>query len=156
SDDVMMSNRLERQLSFLMKQPSASVVCSYAYLIDIKGRTIGISTNQVDVNRGRRELDPKLFSDIVHPSVLMRKKAGLQVGGYRTFHFCPDRDLWGRLVAAGFDLRCQPEFLTGYRLHLGAQSAKTMHLNSLSAALCDANFVRRLRKEEELTFDNFL
>ena len=156
ADDVMMPNRLERQLSFIATQPNISVACSHAYFIDIKGRIIGISENPVDVSRGRNELNPQLFSEIVHPSVLMRKKDVLQIGGYRNIYFCPDRDLWGRLVTAGFDIRCQPEILLGYRLHLGALSAQTMRRNSLYATLCDINVIRRLRGEEEITFDAFI
>lgn len=156
ADDVMMPNRLERQLSFIVTQPNISVACSYAYFIDIMGRTIGISQNTVDVDRGRNERNPKLFSEIVNPSVLMRKKDILQIGGYRDLYFCADRDLWGRLVTAGFDIRCQPEILLGYRLHLGALSAQTMRRNSLYATYCDVNVVRRLQGEEEISFESFL
>ena len=156
ADDVMMPNRLERQLSFMMTQPNISVACSHAYLIDIKGTIIGISQNTVDVSRGRNERNPKLFSEIVHPSVLMRKKDILQIGGYRDVYFCNDRDLWGRLVTAGFDIRCQPEILLGYRLHLGAASAQTMRRNSLYATYCDVNVVRRLQGKNEFSFESFL
>jgi glycosyltransferase involved in cell wall biosynthesis len=156
ADDVMMPNRLERQLSFMVTQSNISVACSHAYFIDIKGRTIGISQNTVDVDRGRNERNPTLFSEIVHPSVLMRKKDILQVGGYRDLYFCNDRDLWGRLVTAGFDIRCQPEILLGYRLHLGAMSGQTMCRNSLYATYCDVNVIRRLQGEEEITFGSFL
>jgi glycosyltransferase involved in cell wall biosynthesis len=156
ADDVMMPNRLERQLSFMMTQPNISVACSHAYFIDIKGKTIGISQNAVDVSRGRNERNPQLFSEIVHPSALMRKKDILQIGGYRDVYFCSDRDLWGRLVTGGFDIRCQPETLLGYRLHLGAASGKTMRRNALYATYCDANVVRRLQGREELSFDSFL
>ena len=103
------------------------------------------------------ERAPRLFSEIVNPSVLMRKEDILQVGGYRgNFTFAPDRDLWARLVTSGFKIKCQPEFLLGYRLHLGALSARTMHQNALFATYSDVNFVRRLRSEPEITFQEFL
>jgi glycosyltransferase involved in cell wall biosynthesis len=157
ADDVMMPNRLERQLSFLNSHPNASVICSYAYLIDIKGEIIGTSQNDIDVERGRAERNPKLFSEIVNPSVLMRKRDIIQVGGYReSFIFAPDRDLWGRLVTSGYSIQCQPEFLHGYRLHLGAMSGQSMKRNALFATLGDVNFVRRLRGEAEITFNEFL
>ena len=157
ADDLMMPNRLERQLSFMTSHPRASVVCSYAYLIDIKGKIIGTSQNDVDVERGIAERDPTLFSEIVNPSVLMRRRDIIKVGGYReTFIFAPDRDLWTRLATSGYSIKCQPEFLLGYRLHLGALSAGTMHRNALFATYSNVNFVRRLRGEAELAFNEFL
>ena len=144
-DDLMMPNRLERQLWFMETQADASLVCSYAYLIDIKDRIIGTSQTEVDVERGITEHAPRRFSEIVNPSVLMRKEDILQIGGYReNFTFAPDRDLWTRLVTSGFKIKCQPEFLLGYRLHLGALSAHKMHQNALFATYSDVNFVRRL------------
>jgi glycosyltransferase involved in cell wall biosynthesis len=156
-DDMMMPNRLERQFWFMRSVADASVVCSYAYLIDIKDKIIGTSQTEVDVERGIAERAPRLFSEIVNPSVLMRKEDILRVGGYReTFTFAPDRDLWARLVTSGFKIKCQPEFLLGYRLHLGALSAHTMHRNALFATYSDVMFVRRLRSEPEITFEEFL
>jgi glycosyltransferase involved in cell wall biosynthesis len=157
ADDLMMPNRLERQLSFMMSHPRASVVCSYAYLIDIKGKIIGTSQNDVDVERGIEERDPTLFSEIVNPSVLMRRSDIVKVGGYReTFIFAADRDMWTRLATSGYNIKCQPEFLLGYRLHMGAVSAEAMHRNALFATYSNVNFVQRIRGEAELAFSEFL
>lgn len=157
ADDVMMPNRLERQLSFIKSHPDASVVCSYAYLIDVRNRIIGTSQNQVDVEQGLAKRDPTLFSEIVNPSVLMRKTDIIQVGGYREcFVFAPDRDLWARLATSGYSIQCQSEFLLGYRLHQGAISAQAMHRNALFATYSNVNFLRRLQGEAELTFSEFL
>ena len=121
ADDVMMPNRLERQLAFISEHPKASVVCSHAYLIDVNDRVIGTSQNQVDVKGGIGQCDPLLFSEIVNPSVLMRKADIIQVGGYRDhFVFAADRDLWARLASSGYSIECQPEFLVSYRLSLGS------------------------------------
>jgi glycosyltransferase involved in cell wall biosynthesis len=156
-DDLMMPNRLDRQLWFMRANADAAVVCSYAYLIDIRDKIIGTSQTEVDVERGIAERAPRLFSEIVNPSVLMRKADVVAVGGYReSFTFAPDRDLWARLVTSGYRIKCQPEFLLGYRLHLSALSAHTMHRNALFATYSDVNFVRRLRSEPEITFDEFL
>jgi alpha-1,3-rhamnosyltransferase len=157
ADDVMMPKRLERQLSFLKAHANASVVCSYAYLIDVKGRIIGTSQNLVDVEGGLAKRDASLFSEIVNPTVLMRKADIMNVGRYReSFIFAPDRDLWARLATAGYSIQCQPEFLLCYRLHLGAISAQSMHRNALFATYSNVNFVRRLNNDRELTFDEFL
>jgi glycosyltransferase involved in cell wall biosynthesis len=157
ADDLMMPNRLERQLSFIKLHPHASVVCSYAYLIDVKDRIIGVSQNEVDVERGIAKRDPTLFCEVVNPSVLMRKADIIQVGGYReSFIFAPDRDLWARLATSGYGIQCQPEFLLCYRMHLGAISAQSMHRNALFATYSNINFVRRLQGDAEITFDEFL
>ena len=116
ADDRMLPQRLERQLLFLKDNPQFSVVCSHADLINVNGKKIGISTHPVDTLRGRKEFTPGLFLEVVSSSVLMRRSAVADVGGYRDM-WMEDRDLWGRLVTQGYLIGCQKERLIEYRLH---------------------------------------
>lgn len=156
ADDMMMPNRLERQLWFIAQHPEISVACSYGELIDAEGRRIGRSEIAVDVDRGRKLLAPTYFLEIIHPSVLMRKQDLLKVGGYRELPFGEDRDLWGRMVTAGFGIACQPEVLIRYRLHSAAMSVNKQQRNMVTCDWIDANVVRRLQGQDEISYDHYL
>jgi glycosyltransferase involved in cell wall biosynthesis len=154
SDDRMLPQRLERQLAFVQEKPDVSVACSYAYMMSSSGKRMGTSRPTVDVERGKRELRPELFLEIMHSTVLMRRAHVLEVGGYReTLTYAEDRDLWGRLVTNGRLIECQPEYLVEYRLH---STAMTMIPNNRTQLTCqgiDTNIIRRLKGERELSED---
>ncbi len=154
ADDVMLEHRLERQLQFIEAHPNVSVLGSWAYIIDGEGRTIGRACPTIDVDRGIRERQPRLFLILVHTSVLMRKSAVLALGGFKQdYVLAEDRELWGRMVTAGHKLAVQPEFLVRYRRRPRSLSAdvKTQWRAHQLMDLIDANIVRRLSSEPELS-----
>jgi glycosyltransferase involved in cell wall biosynthesis len=152
ADDRMRPDRLERQLWFLSQNRDVSVACSFAYFLNVEGDRIGFSSHLIDVDAGIRELNPSHFLELVHPSVMAVKADVLAVGGYRIMSL-PDRDLWGRLVTAGFRIACQHEPLMEYRLHGAALSSGSL---VRQAEFIDLNVVRRLRGEPEVSYDSFL
>jgi hypothetical protein len=114
----MLPTRLERQIAFFNENPGTSVICSFSYIIDAKGKRIGKSQNDVDASAGIAEQDPSRFLEVVYPSVIMVKEDVLALGGYNeALTRVVDRDLWGRFVTSGKQILCQREFLTDYRLH---------------------------------------
>jgi glycosyltransferase involved in cell wall biosynthesis len=152
SDDRMLPERLERQVAFLQERPELSVACSYGYMMDARGNRIGKSRPVVDVERGVRELKPELFLEIMHSSVMMKRSDVLEVGGYdERLRFAEDRDLWGRLVTNRKILGCQPEFLVEYRLHSTSMTMVPANRNQLTCMGIDANIIRRLKGERELS-----
>ena len=156
ADDIMLPERLQRQFEFMQNHSEASVVCSYAQLIDRDGKVIGSSHTVVDVNRGREQRDPHLFLEIVHPSTMIRKQALLQVGGYSDrFHVAVDRELWGRLVTSGHLIAVMPEVLIQYRLHQSSVTAKDMFNHHFTCEFIDYNIVRRLNGETQLSLEQF-
>lgn len=156
ADDRMLPTRLERQLAFFRDHPQLSVICSNSFIIDVGGKRIGQSVYAADVARGRRECNPALFVDINHSSVMMKKTDILAVGGYRGDPpFAEDRDLWGRLVTAGYDIGCQPEFLVETRLHGGSISMRSAFSQSEACRYIDTNIVRRLRGQPEFSLEEY-
>ena len=155
SDDRMLPQRLERQLAFLESNPHLGVAASQCYFINAAGKQIGSSSHTLDVERGRRELRPSCFVEITQSTVLMKKAAVLDVGGYRDLSYAEDRDLWGRLATRGYAMGCQPEFLVEYRLHGGSM---TMHDALTQHEICtfiDCNIIRRWQGEAELSLEEF-
>jgi len=97
---------------------------------------IGRSCPEVDLERGKAQLRPELFLELIHPATMYRRGDILKVGGYKIkvggykITALEDRDLWGRLVTAGYKIAVQPELLMYQRRH--SHSLTTMDLNKLS------------------------
>jgi glycosyltransferase involved in cell wall biosynthesis len=118
ADDVSEPERLERQVELLRLRPRAGMVATWVAVIDEEGREL------------RREVLPPEPEDLArrlllrnpfqHGSVLMRRDAVEEVGGYRADYGAnEDYDLWRRL-ARSWELACVPEVLYRYRVHAGA------------------------------------
>lgn len=139
-DDVMLPNRLERQLAFVREHPDVDVISSLVEWIDETGRIVGRSRSPLT--------DPKAVAEIVaagrtvafpHPAVMFRRSAIVAVGGYdQEFFPAEDTELWNRAAQAGHKVLVQPEVLLRYRIR--ASSA------SMSKA---AVMIRKLRWMEE-------
>jgi len=170
-DDVMLPTRLQRQIEFMDANRDVSVTSSWAYLIDESSKIIGRSCPEVDLERGKARLRPELFLELIHPATMYQRGDILKVGGYKItalgfyeqgrhspsspIYFPEDRDLWGRLVTAGYKIAVQPEFLMYQRRH--SHSLTTTDLNKLFefGDFIDFNVVRRLCGGDELTFEQY-
>jgi glycosyltransferase involved in cell wall biosynthesis len=118
ADDVSEPERLERQVELLERRPRVAMAATWVAVIDEDGREL------------RREVLPDAHEDLArrlllrnpfqHGSVLMRREALEEVGGYRADYGAnEDYDLWRRLALA-WELACVPESLYRYRVHAGA------------------------------------
>jgi O-antigen biosynthesis protein len=97
ADDLSLPHRLEKQLEFLEKNSEYSLVGSSYYQIDEAGSIkslIRVLTDDRDLRTGL--LQQNWFG---HGSVMMRKAAVVQAGGYdESFTYAQDYDLWLRLA----------------------------------------------------------
>jgi glycosyltransferase involved in cell wall biosynthesis len=156
ADDVMMPDRLERQVRFLEEHPGVSVAGSYMHLIDRWGRTIGKSTPVPGVRHQGLPMEPRQMIDFAHPSVMMRKEALIAVGCYNAeILYGEDQDLWGRFLTCGHMIAIQPEFLVKHRIHNSSMTAKNMLLNHWICQFVYTNLDRRFAGKRELSFDEF-
>jgi glycosyltransferase involved in cell wall biosynthesis len=121
ADDISLPRRLERQVAWLDQRPElAAVSClvrtlSDAPLQDGWKRYI----RWLNARRTWPSIARDLFveSPLPHPSVVIRRSALEQVGGYRQFDGPEDYDLWLRLVGAGWRLAKVPTVLLWWRDH---------------------------------------
>jgi glycosyltransferase involved in cell wall biosynthesis len=157
ADDIMVPERLERQIWFMQQNPNISAATSYAWLIDKNGRLVSEAKPIVDIERGIRDSDPNWFVLLIGPAMIMRKRDIQAVGGYPKHRFAEDRELWGRLVASGYQLAVQPEFLIKQRIHGSSLtgSADRRHTRAICEWI-DQNIIRLLRGQECLSFQTFL
>jgi glycosyltransferase involved in cell wall biosynthesis len=157
ADDVMLPNRLERQLAFMDLHPSVALSCSYAILTDGAGRAIGKSMPVIDIAQGLALRIPKLYLELIHPAVIFRKHVVVGVGGYREdLPYTEDRELWGRIVTSGEQIVVQPEFLLRYRVHGGSLTNKNLWRNDFLCELSHVNILRRLDDLPEITAEELI
>ncbi|HCN55705.1 glycosyltransferase [Leuconostoc citreum] len=115
SDDINDENRFEIQLNKLLKNPQLSI---------IGGQVAEFNTNPTIIESQRivpiteREIYKfaKRRSPFNHPTVLFRKSAILQAGGYIDFPPFEDYHLWVRLLITGHLSANVPEVLVKMRL----------------------------------------
>lgn len=137
ADDRSRHDRLSRQARELVARPDVVAVGSCHVLVGPDGQ----SHHAVDVPVGsgyvRRAL--LLRNPLVHGSVMMRRRAVLEVGGYRAdVGPVEDYDLWCRLSTMG-ELDSVPEELYEYRVsHDGVTRSAPDHQRRCSWAVRDA------------------
>jgi glycosyltransferase involved in cell wall biosynthesis len=122
ADDLLHPKRLEIQIAKLRTAPMLAAVATWAKKIDTRDRYRG----RIRTTVGSDDLQYQLLfgNPVVNASVLIRRAALEQVGGYRTgqgSRFAEDYDLWLRLSQVG-SIDCLPEYLTSYRVVSNSRS----------------------------------
>ena len=121
-DDIMIQDRLKKQVNYLEENSDIAVLGSQYSCIDHNGNhldemlwPIGIGNNIYSCITG--------FSPVGHPGALIRKNVFEQVGKYDP-QYAPaeDYELWLRLLANGYRTDNLKESLTKYRKH-GSQTS---------------------------------
>ncbi|MGO9775467.1 MAG: glycosyltransferase family 2 protein [Terracidiphilus sp.] len=158
ADDVMMPNRLERQLAFLDAHPELDVASSWIKHINSEGRIIARGESPLITHQAVQALyQCNELVGFSHPAAILRKSAVLSAGGYRPqFRVNEDIDLWNRLLEHGYKILVQPEFLLKYRIHSG--SASIAQARAVRRKLCwlkDCT-LRRRSGQQELSWEEYL
>ena len=122
ADDVALPERFARQVEFLRCHPEVDVVGGAQEHIDSKGHLLIV----IVTPEGHEEMQERALTGVCpinHPSVMMRRKAVLAVGGYRVEMMpAEDFDLWLRMGERG-RLANLPDVITRYRVHESSVSA---------------------------------
>lgn len=100
SDDYSVPNRIEKQFEYIKNNPNVDIVGSSIaeFIGDIRNV---ISYRDLPETNDEILSYSKKRNPFGHPSVLMRKKAVLEVGNYREYHLVEDYDLWTRMLNNG-------------------------------------------------------
>ncbi len=117
ADDIALPDRFARQVRFLDTNSECCLVGSRAIRVDSDGSPVSCW----NVPETHAEIDGRHMRGesgaIINPSIMMRKEAVLQIGGYRAgFDSAEDYDLFLRLAEVGC-LSNLPAVLLHYRLH---------------------------------------
>jgi hypothetical protein len=161
ADDVAHPDRLARQIAFLNGHPACVAVGSSIAVISSGGEYV----TRIDYPTGLR-LRPCMSEGaaLAHPSVMFRRSAVMNAGGYRPmFKHAEDYDLWLRLLEVG-EIDNIPLPLLRYRQHPQQVSAKHVVRQAISTQLAkELSSIRRAGKREpaieataDLTFSGLM
>jgi len=142
ADDVMLPDRLERQVAYLEAHQDVALLGGGIVLVDEAG-------NEIDREPGRRQLDFLVRNDLTHATVMMRADAFRSLGGYRLDQ-SEDYDLWLRFDEQ-HGVAALTEHVIRYRLHPGQFSVTALERQALGF-LCvrEAAIVRRRGEPDPL------
>jgi glycosyltransferase involved in cell wall biosynthesis len=109
ADDISYPDRLQMQYNYMKNNPDCALLSAWAREIDEKGETIYLEkwpdfTYNYNLN----------FECVIyHPTVMYRRNAVLNAGGY-SIPYCEDYDLWWR-IARLYKIHNLSEILLDYR-----------------------------------------
>ena len=119
-DDIMLPDRIERQLAFIAAHPAVKTTSCRAYYINAAGKIFGKTKCEPITTR---EAFERYFASgeaigINHPAAALHRPTILALGGYRpAFEGAEDLDLWNRVAERGHLVLQQDEVLMKYRIH---------------------------------------
>jgi len=114
-DDISDIYRLEKQFNWLKHNDDYVICGTFAFSIDKLSNKIGSIKNVLTNKQHKKYLEFK--NTILHPSVMFRKDAIINVGGYNEKYICSqDYELWTRIIKK-YKIANIPDFLINLRLH---------------------------------------
>jgi glycosyltransferase involved in cell wall biosynthesis len=158
ADDVMMPNRIERQLAFVAAHPELAVASSWVRHIDSQGKVIAKDNSSLLTHEAVEKLyRANEMIGFNHPAAILLKSAVQAAGGYRPqLRVNEDVDLWNRLLERGNKILVQPEYLLHYRIHGGSASVTRARLIRKQLRWIKDCMLRRRRGEAEISWEEYL
>lgn len=158
ADDIMLPNRIERQIAFIKENADVAIAGTFVHYINNDGTIIGKQQSPYITRDHVEELVQRnKLVGFTHPSVIMRKSVVKEVGGYRgEFWPADDIDLWNRIVERDYTVLAQPEYLLKYRKHGSSAYVSRQRLSQLKTNWVKACVQRRRSGKPEPTWEKFL
>lgn len=97
TDDISLNNRCEKQLRFMENHPEVSIVGGQIDEFCENPHNI-VGRRRVPLNDKELKKYAKIRCPFNHMTVMFRKKAVLEAGNYRDWHYNEDYDLWIRML----------------------------------------------------------
>jgi glycosyltransferase involved in cell wall biosynthesis len=158
ADDVMMPERLERQVAFLAEHPELGFCASSIDMIDHRGRPAGKYVAPINgLDDLQRFLRERRYFSFTHPTVTYRRKLVLELGGYNgNYEPCEDIHLFLRLLGAGHPGLAIRDPLLRYRIH-GSSISGTNALRQVQMRnFLFHNFYAGREGRPQIEFEGFL
>ena len=116
ADDVSTQDRFEKQLDFLLKNPSVGVVGGRVQLIDSNGKVLNRPYKFFNTHEEIVNVLP-YRNPLCHPGLMFRKSALLKVWGYRFGFMSEDHEMFIRMMYAGVIFHNLDDLVLLYRRH---------------------------------------
>lgn len=153
ADDIAFPHRFAEQVAYLDANPECVAVASYARVIDQHGRPTGGFATSIP-----ESFDPTWIPCkepyLLHPFMMVRRRALILIGGYRYVYHAEDADLCWRLQELG-KLHAIPRPLGDYRIHGGSVTGLSTlngRLSALYSQLAAISALRRRNNTPDLAF----
>ena len=158
ADDVMLAERLSRQVDFHQSNLHIDASSCHCYYINENGNMFGIQRYSVgsQVAEYNTAFKNEEFIICSYTGLMVKRKVFLDIGGLqKKFEPCEDFEFFNRLTDSGYTLSVIPEVLMKYRIHQSAITVKQPFL-----VLDTIDFVKhciRLRRsgKPEISFEDF-
>ena len=136
ADDICLPSRFQLQFD-AMQSGNYDLVCGNYDFIDENGNTL---PQKVATYTDRQLTSLLPYRNVIHhPTVIMKTKTFLAVGGYRNYPCAQDYDLWLRMKCAGCKMRMLPEKLIKYRVRQASTTIQKRYKQS-----CTGEYIRAL------------
>ena len=164
ADDIMMPDRLEKQINYLETHEDIQMISCNAYYINARGKVLGqqIIPGYKKPEDTRISIKKPQLIVCAHTGFMTYKKKLLEVNGYSEdlleMDLNTDVDLFTKLAEKGNNLYIMPELLMKYRIHsdsLMATTGKNKKIQLGSSYLHDA-LVRRTEGRPSITYQEYL
>ena len=103
ADDIMMQDRISKQVQYLIENKDVDLIGTPAYVINNSGKIIGFK----NVKIGPISLyDMLKNTEVIHPSVMVRKSFFTEYGYYdESLRYSQDLELWLKAISSGAQFR---------------------------------------------------
>lgn len=110
ADDISYRDRLQKQYDFFLSHPDHALIYSWAREVTVRKEPVVIEEYRQDFFYYCSNFENWIY----HPTVMYKRNAVIDVGGYGVF-YCEDYDLFWKM-ARKFKVGCLSEVLLDYRL----------------------------------------
>lgn len=121
TDDIAINNRFELQIKFANSHPEYSLIGSRHTIFDENGEyEISNIVGEIDKNKFIRG------TPFCHPSLLIRKKALIDIGGYPLYNRAQDYAMEMNMYAKGYKGYIMNEVLLKYRQYANSYKKRNL------------------------------
>ncbi|MGE6821320.1 glycosyltransferase [Pseudomonas soli] len=118
TDDICLPERFERQIAYLQEHPEVDVLGAMVEEYDVTmSQSLGI--RKLPLSHDALRAFAQRRSPLSHPTVVYRKQAVLDVGGYPSFRKAQDYALWSLMLQRGYRIENLPDVLLKMRAGSG-------------------------------------
>ncbi|MBC6608746.1 glycosyltransferase family 2 protein [Hymenobacter sp. BT188] len=159
ADDVMLPERLARQVVYHQTQLNVDATSCHCHYIDELGQYLGTQRypGLRTVQEGRQAMANGQLVHCAFTGLMVSRHAFMESGGLRNqFWPCEDLEFCNRLLEQGFSLVIIQEVLVLYRIHAASVTMrKPLHVFDMAEYSTRCLALRRAG-EAELTVDEFM
>lgn len=141
ADDKMLPDRLQRQFSYMQRHPDVAIVGTQMQAIEWKTEKLLAPRKhpeQVTDEYIQHQQETSEIWFLNHPTVMLRRREIMELGGYPEYRVAQDLGLWLRAFKAGLKIHNLPTVELHYRLHPSQTStARGVRLEEYAAIVAE-------------------